>query len=164
MRPGWSLRDLFNFLSSFDRFLSPFFNQPSHHLSPPQFLSQNLLWRWGLCIFLVSFNLGNDEVNLVVTLKCTYLFTSSQLVPRSFWSLREDLTREIVLFGIVKIGGLPLLISWDCPAIWKVIAKSSVCKMFDIARLHPISLRSARKKQQFPLFPLWHSCFSVDEP
>ena len=25
--------------------------------------------------------------------------------------------------------------------------------MFDIARLHPISLRSARKKQQFPLFP-----------
>ena len=165
MRPRWSLRDLFNFLSSFDRFLSPFFNQPSHHLSPPQFLSQNLLWR--LCIFLVSFNLG--QVNLVVTLKCTYLFTSSQSVcllgPTFILVLAGRPHKRNCTFWYRRIWGSPTAnFFWDCPAIWNVIAKSSVCKMFDIARLHPISLRSARKKQQFPLFPLWHSCFSVDEP
>ena len=130
MRPGWSLRDLFNFLSSFDRFLSPFFNQPSHHLSPPQFLSQNLLWR--LCIFLVSFNLG--QVNLVVTLKCTYLFTSSQSVcllgPTFILVLAGRPHKRNCTFWYRWIWGSPTTNFFcDCRAIWNVIAKSSVCKM-----------------------------------
>ena len=163
MRQGWSLRDLFNFLSSFDRFLSPFFNQPSRHLSPPQFLSQNLLWR--LCIFFLSFNLR--QVNLVVTLKCIMHISVFCLpIGPTFISVLagKPHKRNCTFWYRQNWGSPTVFFFWDCPAIWNVIAKSSVCKMFDIARLHPISLRSARKKQQFPKFPLWQSCFSVDEP